>query len=308
MPTPPFLRYRVVYVRFISAHRQYDAIDDRSDAMTRNLIATIATFACLQLATANATPPDTSPYSTALHDAQHWGQQMYDLDQAAWKGTDDVLAKIPDTDKARLRGWITEQTDAGIRVVFVGEDKGRVVALFEVTPSASIAVTKDDPARVLTADELAAYTARQTALAAHAPRCTESVNVVVAREDAGKMSPWRVYLMPGTTDPALIPMGGFHLFHISADGATILSQRAFTKSCLNMRRDAGPAGSQQAGLFVTHMLDPQPTEAHVFTSLSFRVPIFVGTASNNVLWEVSGASIEAKDVVPEPPAANGGGR
>jgi hypothetical protein len=60
-------------------------------------------------------------------------------------------------------------------------------------------------------------------------------------------------------------------------------------------------------LFMTHLLDPQPTEAHVFTSLSFHVPLFVGTMSNNILWEVSGASIEAKDVMPGSPAAKDGG-
>ncbi len=41
---------------------------------------------------------------------------------------------------------------------------------------------------------------------------------------------------------------------------------------------------------VTHLLDPVPTEIHVFASYNLRMPVFVATADKRV-WKVQGSDI-----------------
>jgi hypothetical protein len=38
---------------------------------------------------------------------------------------------------------------------------------------------------------------------------------------------------------------------------------------------------------VTHMLDPTPTEIHVFTALAANKSIYVATTANGRTWEVN---------------------
>ena len=46
-------------------------------------------------------------------------------------------------------------------------------------------------------------------------------------------------------------------------------------------------GFRPMGMMVTHLLDPQPTEIHVFISLNTDSPLYVGTTENRYLWKVS---------------------
>ena len=52
-----------------------------------------------------------------------------------------------------------------------------------------------------------------------------------------------------------------------------------------------PEKGQLAALTVTHLLDPVPTEIHVFSSLSIHLPVLVATTSNAHLWAVEGNRI-----------------
>jgi hypothetical protein len=51
-----------------------------------------------------------------------------------------------------------------------------------------------------------------------------------------------------------------------------------------------PAGAKSAALFITHLLDPVPTEIHVFSSLVAHVPVMVGTRDGRI-WAVDGTRI-----------------
>ncbi|PNB46563.1 hypothetical protein C1X73_34510 [Pseudomonas sp. FW305-130] len=51
-----------------------------------------------------------------------------------------------------------------------------------------------------------------------------------------------------------------------------------------------PPGATAEGFMTTHLLDPVPTEIHVFTSYNLHMPLFVGTAPKTV-WVVKGSSI-----------------
>ena len=69
----------------------------------------------------------------------------------------------------------------------------------------------------------------------------------------------------------------------------IVSERAFTKSCITMAPQA-LANTTPAALIITHLLDPTPTEIHVYLSLLSRLPVYVGTTDARV-WLVNGAAV-----------------
>ena len=49
------------------------------------------------------------------------------------------------------------------------------------------------------------------------------------------------------------------------------------------------------GMMLTHLLDPTPTEIHVFLSRSYGRPFFIATTENELLWKVDGSHIELVD-------------
>jgi hypothetical protein len=69
----------------------------------------------------------------------------------------------------------------------------------------------------------------------------------------------------------------------------VLTTRPFTRSCLNMPARP-PQGSTPSMLVVSHLLDPEPTELHVFTSLTSRLPVGVVTPDRR-LWTVNGTAM-----------------
>ena len=83
----------------------------------------------------------------------------------------------------------------------------------------------------------------------------------------------------------VIPAGGVphSLGLLQAHGGTALRLSAADRARI-------VAGATPAGLVVNHLLDPVPTEIHVFASYSLQMPLFVATRDKR-LWRVEGAAI-----------------
>jgi len=47
----------------------------------------------------------------------------------------------------------------------------------------------------------------------------------------------------------------------------------------------------EGALMITHLLDPIPTEAHVFWSIWAHKPLYVATPPNGTIWVVEGSKI-----------------
>ena len=45
------------------------------------------------------------------------------------------------------------------------------------------------------------------------------------------------------------------------------------------------------GLFATHLLDPVPTEVHVFWNLWTGIPLYIATPPNGTIWKISKGAI-----------------
>jgi hypothetical protein len=233
--------------------------------------------------------PDLA-HRAAVEEAVRWGRAMHEHDVAASNATDLAMANENAAHDTRVRGWVTEPSKDGIHVVFVGDVGGKPMALYEVTPPAASSFIAHAAGRALTPVESGAFAARQAAIAALPSRCADNINTIVLPDSADGKPRWRVYLAPGTRDAAVVPLGGYFRFDVSEDGQKVLSQRPFTKACMNMHRE-----NNAAGLFITHLLDPQPTEVHVFASLTYGLPIYVATMPDGAMWKVEGDRIVAID-------------
>jgi hypothetical protein len=97
-------------------------------------------------------------------------------------------------------------------------------------------------------------------------------------------------MMTPQTD-ATYPLGGHFSVEVQSDGS-VGKVRRFMNSCIAMGTSDAPKGGKPVAFVITHLLDPTPTEIHVFTSLASKMPIYVSTSETRV-WEVDGNSISA---------------
>ena len=243
-------------------------------------------------------PMDDARIAQAILDAEATGRAIYLHDQAAAVASDAVMelkAFRQDGKQGRLGGWITEQRDEGIVVTFLSSD-AVPRARYRVTVSSEGRVMGDvealtEPA-ALTPHELGAARARNTAANAEFAPCSRNYNTVVLpgpREGGG----WIAYLLPGTTKHGVIPICGSYRLDMDATGLERLKQRSFTKTCIALESPSEDKARETVAVMITHLLDPAPTEVHVFWSLWSRTPMFVVTSEGN--WLIEEGKITLKE-------------
>jgi hypothetical protein len=223
------------------------------------------------------------------------GQALHASDIAAALATDEMARqKVLKRDK-RLRGWLTGPADSAgaVAVDFIGEEAGQFAVLYRLQVPANRSrptFEKLASPAPLTEGQTALWRARQGASAALNKRddlCSQRYNTVVLPPD--ETGHVLVYLLAATTREDEVVAGGHFRYEFSSDGQTVLAQRGFTKSCFTMKVPDAGKGTQVASLFMTHLLDPIPTEIHVYLSLSQGKSVFVGTEQS--IWSVDAEKI-----------------
>jgi hypothetical protein len=219
------------------------------------------------------------------------GTLIYYYDQAAWHGTDDMVAKLHGKQIA-VAGWIVDGTPTASEITFYANGDGGpravYVAQFSGTELVSGKLLGPGDDTSISPRRLAMIAAKDKAAAAleaaGVQRCSNKRfnTVVLPPETPG--GPTLVYFLTPQTSNDSVPMGGHYLVPIAADGS-VGKIRAFTKSCAEMPFRGGKEGKPVALVF-THLLDPVPTEIHVFTVFSIEIPLFVQTTQNERLWAV----------------------
>lgn len=246
-----------------------------------------------------AAPPviaaqDSRSEQQRLADASIFGVMIYAFDRAAWVSTDSLLEVVPKDQLVGKGGYVIEPLDkdtlratyfrgdaASARAFFVADVRGGKVVRHEILPE-PVPLT---PVQMILAR--AREIARQEAETKDYRPCTAApFNTVVLPSVNG--GPVTVYLLsPQVTNDSYM-MGGNYRVAIAPDGR-IVGSRAFNTSCLNLKLpDRGK--DKVAGLFVNHLLDPVPTEIHVFASYSVLQPVFVLTPDKRT-WQVRGRDI-----------------
>lgn len=243
-----------------------------------------------------AEPAAPSPaVQEKLDEALRRGRLIYAYDQATWHSTDELLKNVPQDKLPKAGGWVVEpQGPDVLRVTYFRVDDGAYSAMFRADmKSAQVAsshlyragedVTLPASTLILAKTRMAASQVMQAK-----PRCTEGAfnTVVLPPRAPGATAP--VYLLSSMVTTGVYPFGGHYRLDVDADGQ-VRSERAFTKSCLNMDLSKLPPGGGGPG--VSHMLDPTPTEIHVFLALWTGKPLFVMTGQNSV-WLVDGTGIK----------------
>jgi hypothetical protein len=254
--------------------------------MRRHLFAAFVAI-CLPLAHAQDSLPNALPEeqeAAGILAAERIGLAMYRHDHAAAVATDAAFQLRQVREDARLRGWITEERQDQIIVSFIDETP-RALYRVEVSKEGVVGevMVLESPSE-LSAYESGAAAARLLAMATRFEPCAERYNTVVLPVDGANEQNWFVYLLPATTDANVIPIGGAYRMEINAGG--LVEQRGFTNSCIALQ-----PSPESVALAISHLLDPIPTEVHVFWSLWANKPLYVSTPPNATVWAIEGGKI-----------------
>lgn len=222
------------------------------------------------------------------------GNLLYDYDQAAWHSTDVMVAKVPRSRLGEIKGWLVEPAGEGLSVLYYGYDGGTPYGVFragwrggKVVDPAIIAA--DAPDRALTAIEARMAQARKAAAASNPPACVRQAFNTVIVPPASDTAPVEVYLLTPQVEDGKYPFGLHYLVTVGADGQ-VVSTRPFMKSCMIQPLPANVVASM-----VSHLLDPTPTEIHVWLARWTGKPVYVMVTEPRQLWEVTGSAMRKVD-------------
>ena len=248
------------------------------------IVAALFLIGCAKRYDVRAREPLELPDLATLNTTERLGYELFLMDRAAWKATDAALAAGLETTPAQ--GWITILNPQGWTVRFIGPCDAGNCSFMDVESDGVEArpVVVSGIEEPLPDDQASQWRARQLAGASDFRRCTETYNTVVVDWTFQNQPAWRIYLLASSTDSRDVVLTGHHRITVSRDGREILLKEPLSKSCVVQRPP-----KNVVGLVLTHILDPEPIETHVFTSLDYQMPLYIGTESGQ--FEVRGPKI-----------------
>lgn len=243
-----------------------------------------------------AQSPKASDLTSAVRHAVDRGEMLYIYDRAAWEGTDDVRERYANL-MSQAGGYVVSGDERQTELVFYDKAKSR--AVYRATFADGKLASSGPPAAdrfELTALEKRLIRAKDAALvafeAAKVGLCANSIPNLAALPPETPGGPVIVYLMTPQVDLKVFPLGGHYSVEVGEDGS-VGNVRRFTNSCIDMSLDQVPNGGKPRIFTITHLLDPTPTEIHVFTALASKIPIMVLTNPKGPLWVVEGNWVQS---------------
>jgi hypothetical protein len=105
---------------------------------------------------------------------------------------------------------------------------------------------------------------------------------------------WLSYLVPMPDSLGFMQLGGFYVMHLDETGA-VLSQRSLNSECGGWRIPA-----DAVAFTIAQATTRVPSEADVYSSLFWNLPLFVLNAESTVVWAVDDAGVtDVSDRFPE---------
>jgi len=240
-------------------------------------------------------PPVTPAQAAHLDQAVARGRQLIAIARAGILSTQDMLSRVTDPDAAGIAGWIAEPQGNAMLVTFYADGDSGPAAVYRAEILGPRVVSREtflDPAARPALTPIQARMARARAATDgldHQACSTQPFNVFVI-PPASADAPIDVYQVSAPTQRGRYPLGGHFKSTIAADGS-VASSRGFTSACVDIEAPPVPEGQQPRPIAVTHILDPLPTEIHVFLSLWVGRPLIVATGEPERLWAVTGERI-----------------
>jgi hypothetical protein len=229
-----------------------------------------------------------SELQPAIDEAIRRGTLIHQYDQAAWHSTDAMVAAIKNPAKAGIKGWIVLEAEQGAKVVYYAKDDQGLYAVY----SAIWTGGKIIEGTVYTLTEREALSPEEVRIASifqTMPKdgiwtCSnDNANIVTLPRETLEGSD-SIYILTPQSALGVFPAGGHN--RVDMKDGSFVSRRPFSKGCLDLGGAEGGKGDA-AAFMVTHMLDPTPTEIHVFTALAANKSIYVATNANGRTWEVN---------------------
>lgn len=223
------------------------------------------------------------------------GNLLYDHDQAAWHTTDVMLEKVPRPRLAEIKGWLVDPgAGGGLSVLYYGYDGATPYGVFRagyrdgkvVDP---VLIAADAPDRALTATQARMVQARKAAMDSNPAACVRKPFNTVVVPPASETAPVEVYLLTPQVEAGKYPFGLHYQVTVGADGK-VASTRPFMMSCM-----VQPLPANVVASMVSHLLDPMPTEIHVWLARWTGKPVYVMITEPQQLWEVTGTGMRKVD-------------
>lgn len=243
--------------------------------------------------------PSRAAQDASIQRAIERGKTMYLYDRAAWVTTDDLGTRLPQNRLTEIGGWVVTSSASGLHVDYFGKDSaadrviysadvnGKTVSNATVYPAGAGPMLQELALRMARALR-AAWT--EVGRRSDWRPCTNAhFNTIVLPPEPDGTIP--VYFLTPQTEAESFPFGGHYEVDITVDGRTAAT-RAFTRSCITMTKPSPGTGPAPALMFLTHLLDPHPTEIHVFQQYYVGVPLVVGIPDPRSFWKVEGGTVE----------------
>jgi len=216
-------------------------------------------------------------------------------DTAAWLTTDalQAIGAFKDLDGTG-KGWLTLDNGDRIEVRYFRENDGQTRAVasaaLDIATMKAVGARKLSPPEAMTEREQRLMRAKSLVLSRDDYFvCTrQPPNTVVAEFEEDGVPEILVFVMSAWVDQDAAPLGGYHMYRVSADGNTVIDHFSQTKACLFTN---GSELGKTTALMLSHLNSATPTMFHVFMMQQYGKPIFVMTAQNGILWKVDAAGI-----------------
>jgi hypothetical protein len=258
------------------------------------LVEVLAAVSFLAMAQKAVAAGQDAPLERALDR----GKTMYLYDRAAWITSDDLLARLPRDRQGEVGGWVVTPAATDLHVDYIGKGQAadRIIYSVDVngeTLSNAIVypVAAEPTLKALALQMAHALRAAWSEMDRHSdwrPCANARFNTIVLPPGKDRTTP--VYFLTPQTEAGSYPFGGHYEVDVADDGK-IAFTRAFTHGCISLAKAAQNNGTNPVALMITHLLDPHPTEIHVFEQYYVGLPVFVMTGPKSV-WKVEGGRIE----------------
>ncbi|MBX7526108.1 hypothetical protein [Qipengyuania vesicularis] len=229
------------------------------------------------------------------------GTDIYRYDQAAWHTTDALREDVANLETSGIRGWVVTEVDEGLLVAFWKEsDAGYEAVYSAIYDGHSVSARRIHQASdaALTDSQVRLIEAGQVPDPRKLKRCTrERYNTVIMPTGKPDGSIF-VYFLTPQEEAGVIPFGGHYRFEIIDED--VHEMRSFAKSCILLGTPSDDSNKELTAMAITHLLDPVPTELHVFAMLSALKPLVVFTTSNEQTWQVYRMDREVRIEAMEP--------
>lgn len=227
------------------------------------------------------------------------GALLQQLDRAAWLSSDDLVLRLGPASGRSIGGWVVTRRGDAFHIDYfgVGAEADRTHYSAEFADG-SLLGARLHPVDALPALEADAKRLRQALVAGWKEMerhpdwkpCTPArFNTIVLPPDAdGTIA---VYFLSPQVEAGTIAMGGHFRIDVGSSGE-VVGARAFSLGCLGV-----PKGNGARALVISHLLDAQPHEIHVFQQAAAAVPLVVITVKNRQLWAIDANGIRSLGAV-----------